>query len=148
MLLTYCKQFAIIFVMKNILKQLKAKGYRRTQPRKLVLEALSFHPQSVADIVALIKKRGVNIDITTVYRTLEILVDLGIVAKTTFTNQTTLFELLAENNHHHHLVCNDCGLIEDVSLDEAELMKQVCKQTKFKIYSHSLEFFGLCAKCQ
>lgn len=133
--------------MENILKQLREKGYRLTEPRKQVLEALTFHPQSVADIVTSLKKNQANVDMATVYRTLEVLVELGVVGKTKFHNKTSMFELLSED-HHHHLICNDCGSIEDIPLDEVLLMNQVNDQTKFQVQSHSLEFFGLCVNCQ
>lgn len=133
--------------MENILKQLREMGYRLTEPRKQVLETLTFHPQSVAEIVTSLKKKQAKVDMATVYRTLEVLVELGVVGKTKFNDQTAMFELLSDD-HHHHLICNDCGSIEDIPLDEALLMNQVNKQTKFKVQSHSLEFFGLCANCQ
>jgi Fur family ferric uptake transcriptional regulator len=110
------------------------------------LEALSFHPQSVVDIVISLRRKQTNVDMVTVYRTLEVLIELGVVGKTKFNNKS-MFELLSDD-HHHHLICNDCGSIEDIPLNEAMLMNQVDKQTKFKVQSHSLEFFGLCTNCQ
>lgn len=132
--------------MKNILKQLRDKGYRLTESRKQILEALTFHPQSVTDIVNSLNKKQANVDMSTIYRTLEILIELGVVGTTKFDNKA-MFELLSDN-HHHHLICNDCGSIEDIPLDEDMLMNQVSDQTKFQVQSHSLEFFGLCANCQ
>jgi len=134
-------------MMKNILKQLRKAGYRLTKPRKQVLEVLTFYPQSVTDIVTLLKKKQAKVDRATVYRTLQVLVELGVVGKTKFNDQTTMFELLSDD-HHHHLVCTDCGAVEDICLDETLLINQVNKQTKFKVKSHTLEFFGLCTHCQ
>lgn len=133
--------------MEGIVDLLKKKGYRLTKPRRQILEVLSYHPQSVADIVTSLKLKQANVDVATVYRTLEVLVSLGAVGKTIFYDQTTMFELLSDD-HHHHIVCNDCGSIEDIPLDETLLMKQVNRQTKFEVQSHSLEFFGLCANCK
>ena len=59
-----------------------------------------------------------------------------------------MFELLEGSGHHHHLVCDNCGAIEDIPLSEALLLNQVKKQTDFQVNSHMLEFFGLCPTCQ
>lgn len=133
--------------MEKILKQLRKKGYRLTKPRKMVLKALTFYPQSVTDIVNSLEKKQAIVDMATIYRTLQVLVGLGVVAKIQFNNTSALYEL-SSNNHHHHLVCNNCGSIEDICLNEDLLMNQVNKQTSFKVQSHSLEFFGLCVNCQ
>jgi Fur family ferric uptake transcriptional regulator len=133
--------------MVKVLDQLRKKGYRLTLPRRQILEALTSHPQSVADIVNSLEKRQADVDVATIYRTLEVMFELGVVGKTKFKDQTTMFELLS-GGHHHHLICNNCGSIEDIPLNEVLLMNQVDKQTKFKVQSHSLEFFGLCANCQ
>lgn len=134
--------------MATIHEQLKQKGYRLTQPRIQVLDVLTFHPQSVARIVSSIRKKHASIDITTVYRTLEVLVDMGVVGKTHFDGKTAMFELLSKQTHHHHLICKGCGFIEDIPLDEGFIMRQVNNHTKFQVLGHSLEFFGLCASCQ
>jgi Fur family ferric uptake transcriptional regulator len=134
--------------MEKVFEQLKQQGYRLTQPRQQILDTLTSYPQSVAEIVTSLKKKQTNVDMATVYRTLEILVELGVVGKIQFHGKTAMFELLSEDDHHHHLICNDCGLIEDIPFDEVLLMNQVNKQTKFQVQSHSLEFFGLCTNCQ
>jgi len=133
--------------MDNILNELREKGYRLTKPRKQILAALTFHPQSVVDIIRFLRKKKAPVDMTTIYRTLAVLLELGVVGKTKCYDNTTMFELLSED-HHHHLICNDCGSIEDISLDEHLLMDQVNHQTKFQVQNHSLEFFGLCTSCQ
>jgi Fur family ferric uptake transcriptional regulator len=58
------------------------------------------------------------------------------------------YEIFPEN-HHHHLVCVDCGYIEDVDAEKDlyHLEKKIAQVKKFKVENHSLEFFGVCANC-
>lgn len=131
-----------------LIKQLKRAGYRLTKPRQAVLEVLSREPQTALQIRLLIRQRGQLIDQVTVYRTLECLVGLGLVTKTKFKDQTFWYELKDSNRpHHHHLVCDRCGQMEEVLLDESILLRVIARRSKFKVLSHQLEFFGLCPAC-
>jgi Fur family ferric uptake transcriptional regulator len=135
--------------MKDLLRDnLHKKGFRITKPRQEILDVLSGHPQSVAEIFSVLKKSNVNIDKVTVYRTLDCFTHLGIVDKTQFKDKTAKFELVSRSDHHHHLVCDICGEVEDIPLDEEILLKQVTKHSSFQVNSHSLEFFGICSNCQ
>ena len=133
--------------MNDISKILRQKGYRLTHKRQQILDTLTEIPQSVEEVITSLKSLSVNIDRVTVYRTLDCFVDLGIVSKTQFKNKTAKYELLTKT-HHHHLVCDNCGSVEDIALNEAFLLRKVSEQTNFKVKSHSLEFFGLCANCK
>ena len=90
-----------------------------------------------------------SIDETTVYRTLDALKDKKIVRLLDFQHGHGEYEL-ADAKHHHHLVCVQCRKVEDIVLktDLADEEKRIARGKKFKILDHSLEFFGLCAKCQ
>ena len=134
--------------MNNISQILRQKGYRLTHQRQQILDALTAFPQSVEDVIAALKNRNESIDRVTVYRTLDCFVDLGVVGKTQFKDKIAKYELLTEAHHHHHLVCDKCGSVEDVALNEAFLLRKVREQTNFQVKSHSLEFFGLCANCR
>ncbi|MFH0863716.1 MAG: Fur family transcriptional regulator [Candidatus Gottesmanbacteria bacterium] len=133
--------------MDNILQILQQKGHRLTHQRQLILDALTTIPQSVEEVITSLNSKGKNIDMVTVYRTLDCFVELGVVGKTQFKDKTGKYELLTED-HHHHLVCDHCGSVEDIALNEAFLIRKVSEQTKFQVKSHSLEFFGLCANCR
>lgn len=134
--------------MDDICVRLKSLGYRITGPRKLILDALSGCPQTAAEIKNKIMLKHMDVDAATIYRTLEVLVDLGVVRKVNLANNSASFELLSGDDHHHHLVCNKCGKIEDICMDESTLLCSVTKHTKFKVQDHTLEFFGLCTNCQ
>lgn len=122
-------------------------GYRLTKQRQILLESLTDYPQSIVQIKQTLDQKHINIDQTTVYRSLDCLVKLGLVGKTRFGDNTSKFELL-DNHHHHHLVCEKCGIVEDIPLNDEKMISDIGRRTKFKITRHSLEFFGICEKCQ
>lgn len=123
-------------------------GLRLTEQRKSILIVLTDHPQSITEICHRLKYKKSQIDQVTVYRTLSCLVKLGIVGKTKFKDNNAKYELLDQKHHHHHLVCEKCGLVQDIPINDDFLMSYISKTTDFKITSHSLEFFGKCQKCQ
>ncbi len=134
---------------KHLLTQLKETGYKLTTPRIEILKVLSVkNPLSAQEVFEHLKTKGLNIDLVTAYRTLELFKDLGFIQKVQFQDKTARYELIKENEHHHHLVCIKCGNIEDIEISEESFVKQIEKQSAFKIQRHALEFFGFCTKCQ
>lgn len=134
--------------MNNISQKIKQRGYRFTNQRQQILDVLTPFPQSVTEVASSLKEKGIIVDKVTIYRALDCFTDLGIVGKTQFKDKVAKYELLNNDDHHHHLVCDKCGLIEDIPLDDSFLLKKIKRQTDFQIQSHSLEFFGLCERCQ
>lgn len=138
----------------------KGCGYRLTIPRKIILDVLSETTEhlSAEEIYMKVHKIYPAIGLTTVYRTLELLVRTGLVYKFDFGDGRARYEL-SENpkgiGHHHHLVCTKCGRIIDYTdfiEDEVELLKRtekgLSKKYNFKITSHLIQFYGLCDKCK
>jgi Fur family transcriptional regulator, ferric uptake regulator len=122
-------------------------GLRLTKQRKLLLQNLTDIPLSAEEIFRKLKLNHAAIDQATVYRSLDCLVKLGLVGKIQFGDNVSKFELL-DSHHHHHLVCEKCGVVEDIPLNDEKMFKNIGKKTKFKIIRHSLEFFGICYECQ
>ena len=135
-------------------------GYRLTMPREAILEVLSKTSRhlSAEDIFLAVHKVYPAIGLTTIYRTLEILVQMGLVAKFDFGDKRARYELVEGTKgfrHHHHLVCTECGRIIDYTDfidEEIELLgrteKGLSKKFNFKITNHIFQFYGLCDKCQ
>jgi Fur family ferric uptake transcriptional regulator len=125
-------------------------GQRFTRTRKNIFEAIEHFdkPVSVQDIFSYLKKQKEEIDLTSIYRNLELMRKAGIVDIILFGEGKKRYELKNISEHHHHLVCEKCGDVEDIEMQEKDLLKDVKKQTKFKILKHNLEFFGLCQDCQ
>lgn len=138
----------------------KSCGYRLTVPRQAILEALhntSGH-LSAEDIYLSVHKVYPAIGLTTVYRTLELLVRTGLVFKFDFGDKRARYELSegpGSRGHHHHLVCTGCGRIvdyKDFIEEELELLekteKGLSKKYDFKITNHLIQFYGLCERCR
>jgi Fur family ferric uptake transcriptional regulator len=135
-------------------------GYRITVPREAILDVLSKTSEhlSAEDIYMAVHKTHPNIGLTTIYRTLELLVHMGLVFKFDFGDGRARYELSEGpkgTRHHHHLVCTRCGRVIDYTDfidDEIELLarteKGLCEKFNFKIVNHLIQFYGLCEKCQ
>lgn len=90
-------------------------------------------------------------DLATVYRSMHLLQQLGMVKRYDFGDGTARFELLGEGDdgHHHHLVCTRCaGIIEIEECLVRELDALVAARNGFRSVTHKLEFFGVCPACQ
>jgi len=135
-------------------------GYRFTIPRQAILDVLdktSKHP-SAEDIYLEVHKIYPNTGLTTVYRTLELLVQMGLVFKFDFGDGRARYELSEGSqraSHHHHLVCTSCNRVIDYTdfIDEEvgllnKTEKELSKKFNFKITNHLVQFYGLCDKCK
>jgi len=133
--------------MDKVKQIIKDKGQRFTSQKKEILNVLQQKPQTVFEIYTAVNSKKNHMNKVTVYRILTSFLELGIVNKVQFDDKEARFEL-SNSGHHHHLVCEVCGLIEDIQLPENIFLKEVKNKTDFKIKSHSLEFFGICDRCQ
>ncbi len=136
----------------------KGCGYRLTVPREALLEVLAKTDKhlSADEIYFTINSYYPNIGLASIYRNLELLIQMGLVSILDIGDGKRRYELTQgpKSIHHHHLVCKSCGDIVDYADyidEEAELLKKVerglSKKYNFKIDSHFIKFFGLCAKC-
>ncbi len=117
---------------------------RHSKTKEEIIKILS-KSSSPLDAVHLTKKIGVNK--TTIYRDLENLLKENKVDEIEFGDGKKRYEV-SSRNHHHHLVCKNCGKIEDVKIEEKIFLTKISNQTNFKIENHSIEFFGRCFNCQ
>lgn len=133
------------------------RGCRLTLPREVVLAVLGRTSKhlSVDEVFAAVNKLYPGIGIATIYRTLDLLSQMGIVTKLEFGEGKSRYELSdSKKGHHHHLVCSGCGQIIDYSdfiEKEVEFLGklegELAKKHNFKINSHQIHFYGLCEKC-
>jgi len=128
-----------------VVKILKNNGYRITSPRVKIIKEIKSSPLSAKQIHENLNDK--SIDLVTVYRTLEVLVDLNLIAKITFDDNIIKYEALSKHRHHHHLVCEVCGKIKDIEMEDEEFFNKIMKKYKFDLTSHSLEFLGRCSRC-
>lgn len=130
-------------------KILKEAGLKKTEARLALIDLLEKedNPLDVSTIIDGLKVDGIRIDQATVYRILDILTQKGLINRLEFGEGKYRYEL--QKSHHHHLICQECGRIEDVEgsfVDELE--KEIKTKNGFLVKTHSLEFFGVCRYCQ
>jgi Fur family ferric uptake transcriptional regulator len=132
------------------LDELSQHGYRRTMQRAVVLEILeSAGGHMTAEEVAReVESRQLSLNRSTVYRTLEMLAEVGVV-KATRMGRAIHYELSHDGDDHHHLRCVDCNVM--VHLDAAqvdELLGQWAKKSGFQLTSIQVLVNGLCPVCR
>ena len=122
-------------------------GFKLTSARMATFEALSLqHPVAVADIIRVVGKRA---DRVSVYRTLHIFEELGIVHRIYFgwKYKYELSDMFTK--HHHHISCISCGKIVDIN-DEVHIKQFIddeAQKTGFRVIRHFFEIEGLCLDC-
>jgi Fur family ferric uptake transcriptional regulator len=138
----------------------KGAGFRLTVPRQAILEVLNKTQKhlSAEDVYMAAHKTNPAIGLTTVYRTLELLVRMGLVFRFDFGDGRARYELAQGPKgarHHHHLVCTGCGRAIDYTDfidEEVELLQQtekgLSKKYDFQITNHLIQFYGLCDNCR
>ena len=129
---------------------LQEKGYRLTPQRIMVIEALHSVDRHISadEIFAKVKMIYPYANISTVYRTLELLKELGLVTEIDMGDGCIRYHP-ADKGHHHHLVCSNCGQIIDLpEIMFFPLAKRVARDYAFKADMKHLAIFGLCTDCQ
>lgn len=128
---------------------LDAAGHRLTGPRRALVDLIAARDGhfTAADLVADVSARSLGIGRATVFRSLDVLLDLGVVERIDLPSGEHAY-VACEPTHHHHVVCSRCGRaadIEDAGL--ASVVDDVEHRTGYRIDRHRLELFGLCPTC-
>jgi len=134
---------------RGIANKLSELGYRLTPQRMMVLSAIenSDNHISAEEIYAQIVVKYPNVNISTVYRTLELLKRLGLVTETDLGGGRVRYHS-AEKGHHHHLVCEKCGTIIDIDESTlARLQDVLLHRYNFSARLSHLAIFGRCVNC-
>ena len=137
-----------LVVLKHRLQQ---RAHRFTGPRQAVLEALRRQRRPVSTKELFAALAPARCDLATVYRSLHLLEDLGMVQRLDLGEGRARFELVPEgqDRHRHHLVCTRCE--EVLPLDEcipSEWEQRIAARNGYREVTHRLEFFGICPRCQ
>lgn len=138
---------------KNKLETVLMKaGHKMTIPRQEIMNVLLINKGkhlTAEDIYHQLREQGAQVGMATVYRTLELFCDLGILSALHFQDSVRHYELeIEEEDHHHHLICQSCGKIEEFS-DELlqNFMGNVEERYGFTVTHHSIKYFGYCRDC-
>jgi Fur family ferric uptake transcriptional regulator len=134
---------------ESMSERLRGAGYRLTAPRLAVLQVVEAAGEHLGYAETLERGRAIYpaLGRATVYRTLELLTELGVLRPLYLGEGGVRFAHVSEG--HHHLVCLDCGVA--IHFDECpagELEQALEERLGFQIQSHMLEFYGLCKECR
>ena len=134
--------------MKHV-DELKNSGLKATLPRIKVLEIFQTTAQrhmSAEDVYKMLLSEGADVGLATVYRVLMQFEQAGILSRNHFETGKAVFEL-NEGKHHDHLVCLDCGRVEEFYDAEIEKrQRSVAHARGFELQEHSLALYAACTK--
>lgn len=125
-------------------------GCKSTKSRKLIIEVLTKTeiPLSAEEIFLIVKESGSTTNLSTVYRTLDLLESKGLLDKSVMSDGKARYKLALEG-HKHHITCISCYKSIPISICPLEaLEKDLVNTTDFNITGHRLEVYGICPKCK
>jgi Fur family ferric uptake transcriptional regulator len=127
---------------------LRQRGYRLTPQRQLVLEAVdTLEHASPDEILTEVRRTATGVNISTVYRTLELLEELGLVSHAHLGHGAPTYHL-ADRHHHMHLVCRDCETVIEAEVSVAGALTDQLRATfGFETDMKHFAIFGRCADC-
>jgi len=130
---------------------LRKRGLRFTPEREAILrEAFSTHDHfDVNDIFTKLREKGSRVSMATVYRTLNLLVEAGLLREIITEERHKHYEHIYGHAHHDHLFCIKCGKVINFEEPRIErLQQEVCEKEGFKPKYHRLQIMGYCRDCQ
>lgn len=136
--------------MTDLTQSLTEGGYRLTSARRVICATLLTTGGHLTpdELVEAVRERDAGIGRMTVYRTLEILCELGQV-RPVYQGTGAAHYVVLENGHHHHLVCSQCGrVIEFADCAIEPMAEMISARFDFAIDGHLLELYGRCGDCQ
>lgn len=130
---------------------LQSRGLKNTKHRTAILQVLerSNHPITAEEVYLQLRESSIAISLSTVYRTLEVLSENGLLLKSNLTTENKAIFEIDRREHKHYVLCLGCNRlfpVEDCPLEEYEAT--VAKRLGFKIEGHRLEIYGYCPECQ
>ena len=131
---------------------LKSKGLKLTRTRRIIFEEIisagKIHPDAY-NLYESLKKKGHQVSLATIYRTLSLLVKSGLVSEINFGEDHAHYEADIHKEGHGHLICLSCGKVREFSHDEIRaILERIGKQMKFKTDRFTVQVFGYCSSCR
>jgi Fur family transcriptional regulator, ferric uptake regulator len=137
-------------VSDRLLAAMLDAGYSNTRPRQAVVDVIATANGylSPVQILETAQRAYPQLGLVTVYRTLDIMAEMGLVRKVHLANGCHSYAL-AEKMHGHHIICESCRqVVEFDGCDLSSVIISVERQTGFAVTDHWLELFGLCPACR
>ena len=136
---------------RRMVQALSQQGYRVTGPRRALVRLIAGRKVrfTAADLEEDVARMDPVVGRATVFRTLELLLSLGLVERVHTEGERRDAYVVAEEVHHHHLVCSRCGVVTEVTgcmVDD--LVSSLARAADFQVEGHWMEIVGLCRRCR
>ena len=133
--------------MNNFTETLRAHHLKATPQRLEIANTLYKHGHvNIEDLYETMLKKFNSISLATIYKNINIMIENAFIQEVKIPHQKSVYELTKEA--HSHLVCDKCGMVEDVTLDLSSISELAAHETNFEIKKANLVFSGLCKNCQ
>jgi len=137
--------------MLHAFRKYLQKNDLRTTPERMTIASEVFHSHThfnAENLYVLLQNKNRKISRATVYRTLDLLVDSGLVRKAVFDNHIASFEKYFNNRDHGHFICTQCGkIIEFYDQKLQALHRKLEQKLAVKIVNHTHHVYGKCKDC-
>ena len=136
-----------------MIKELTANvDFRVTKQRKKILDVLISQDQHLLaqDIYEILREEDSKVGLATVYRTLDLFEESGIIKKRKFNGDSAYYEINDEHHgNHHHLICKSCGTVIEVDeLLPEDIEERLEEEEGFQVEDLCLQMYGYCENCQ
>ena len=138
-------------VIQQVREEARNRGVRWTNQRQVIVETFITADDhvTVEELHRRVRLLDATVSTATVYRTINMLVDIGVAQKRHFGDGSATFESNLQKHHHDHLVCLSCHQIQEFEVQAIEdLQQQVASDHGFQLVHHRLELYGVCKACQ
>lgn len=135
---------------RSLIEELQARGMRMTPQRAIIFEAIGKLEGHITaeQIFQEVHQANPYISLATVYRTLELLEELNLITPTNLGRTQTYFAL-KDHGPHHHLVCLECGRIEQFADELFDPVRTGLEEKHgFQVHTDHMSIFGICRKCR
>jgi Fur family ferric uptake transcriptional regulator len=138
-------------LLERFRRYLRDRHLPVTRQRDLIAQAVFLsddHP-SVEGIRRVLEQRGEHVGVATVYRTLEVLVESGLVRAHDFGEGFRRYEPMPSQTDHEHLICERCGRVIEFQHERLErMLPALADEHGFQHQRHSVEIYGVCRECR
>lgn len=134
----------------TLLKSHLAKNHLKlTKPREIILEAfLQADHITAEELHRKLTRKSIHLGLATVYRTLNLLCEIGIGQQRHFEDNKTIYDNVSHKKHHDHLICDKCHKIIEFECSDIErFQEKIAAQYGFMLQNHRLELYGHCRDC-
>lgn len=138
-------------VLERVRDEARRRGVRWTIQRQAILELLANCGEHITaeELHQRIAAQAHDVSPATIYRTVNMLVEMGVVSKQDFGTASASFEWNLTRRHHDHLVCTTCGTITEFRSERIEeLQDAIAIEHGFALAHHRLDLFGTCTRCR